>query len=221
MNIRTALLPLVFVAGLAGNLAAASAQAPAPARIAIVNPAKVFVDMQETKDLRITLENQRKQLEQTENDKRRNLQNMAEQRNMLKADSPQFADKSKELTTAMIEFKAWTEITKQELERNQKAQMKLLFDKIQAATAKIAIQRNYDLVFADQRPEFPENLEQVTVDQLRALINQRNVLYAVPTVDLTADVTAQLDLEYKSTPSGANPPVPLPNPPAPAPTPGK
>ena len=102
--------------------------------------------------------------------------------------------------------------------------MKNLFDKIVAATTAVAQQKGLDLVLADQRPDLPENLGQISVDQLRAILNGRNVLFSSEKVDVTQAVIAELDAKYKA--GGGGPPAPAaggtPSPaPAPAPAPAK
>lgn len=183
--------------GFGSRLVAQPAPVMGPARIAIANPARIFNDMAETQDLKQRLEQERVRLEETERQKRQAIQALQERRALLRPDSPQFADVNRELAQAAIEFEVWGRLTQADIQRNQREQMRRLFDKIQAATARVAAERGFDLVLADQRPDIPESLEQLTVDQLRALINQRNVLFATPSVDISGEVTALLDREYR------------------------
>lgn len=194
---------LAVTSGPAAAPVSAQAASATPTKIAIVNPAKVFNDMQETKDLKTKLENERRSLEQAEQARRQRLQELQDQRNLLKPDAPQFAEKNRELQQAVVEFQVWGQMTKADVERNQKQQMKALYDKIVAATAQVAMTKGYDLVLADQRPEIPDVLDNVPMDQLRLLINGRNVLFASAGVDLTADVTAALDAQYRTQNPGA------------------
>ena len=57
--------------------------------------------------------------------------------------------------------------------------------------------KGVDLVIADQRPDFPENLDSVNVDQLRGLINSRNVLFFKPQIDISADVFQSVEREVR------------------------
>jgi Skp family chaperone for outer membrane proteins len=179
--------------------------AAAPARaqtgnvkIAIANPAKIFNDIQETKDLKAKMESERKTLEATELEKRQKLKDLQTQRDTLKPDSPQYGELNKQLVQASIDFEVWGRIQQAEIQRMQKQQMKSLFDRITAGVAQVATQRQLDLVIAEQRPEFPDNLDQLNVDQLRALINQRNVLFSSPVVDISSEVIAAMDAAYKA-----------------------
>lgn len=185
----------VILAG--GTTEARQASQPPVARVGIANPARIFNDMAETKALKEKIEAERKTLEETERQKRAEIQTLQESLRMLKPESSQFADKNREFQQKAIEFEVWGKLTQVDIQRNQRLQMKSLFDKIQAATAQVAAAKGYDLVLADQRPEIPDNLEQLTVDQVRTLINQRNILYATPAVDISADVTALLDAQFK------------------------
>jgi Skp family chaperone for outer membrane proteins len=76
--------------------------------------------------------------------------------------------------------------------------MLLIFNKITAAIQEVATAKGIDLVLAEQKPEFPPNLDQINADQLRVLINSQNVLFNSPQVDISTDVIAAMDAKYKS-----------------------
>jgi len=178
----------------------AFASAPAMAqevKIATANPAVIFNQMQETKDLKVKIENDRKALEAQEREKREKITSLQSERDQLKSDTPQYGERNKALLQAAIEFKSWGEIMQSDMQRQQKVQMKSLFEKIQSATSEVAKSKGITLVLAEQRPEVPENLDQVTVDQLRILITQRNVLFAGDGIDISNDIIALLDSRYK------------------------
>jgi Skp family chaperone for outer membrane proteins len=167
-------------------------------KIATANAAKIFNEMQETKDLKQKMENERKTLEATDKEKKDKINQLREGRDQLRPDAPQFQEQNQSYLKAQIDYKVWAEIQQQELGRAQKQQMKSLFDKITAAVTEVAKQKGIDLVIAEMRPDLPENLEQINVDQLRLLINQRDVLFANENVDISNDVIAVLDTKYKS-----------------------
>ncbi len=184
---------------LAAMLTAVPARAQTSAgKIAIANPAKIFNEIQETKDLKAKMESERKTLEATELEKRQKLKDLQTQRDTLKPDSPQYGELNKQLVQASIDFEVWGRIQQAEIQRAQKQQMKSLFEKITAGVAEVATQRGLDLVIAEQRPEFPDNLDQLNVDQLRGLINQRNVLFSSAAIDVSSEVTAAMDAKYKA-----------------------
>src|SRR5439155_2790077 len=116
---------------------------------------------QETKDLKAKMEGDRKTLETQEMSKRQELKDLQAQRDTLKPDSPQYGQLNQKLLEASISFETWGRIQQAEIQRQQKQQMKTLFDKITTATSEVATQRGIDIVIAEQRPEFPDSLDQM------------------------------------------------------------
>lgn len=187
----------------------ARAQSPAPAqdtpaKVAVANTARIFNEMQETRDLKQKLESERKRLEGEERERKDKIQSLRDARNLIKPDAPQYQQKNHELLEEAIRFDVWGKMVQADVQRNQRVQMKALFDKIQAAINEVATQKGFDLVLSDQRPEIPDDPEQLTLDQLRTLINARTVLYAGPKVDITNDVLAALNAKYTAAKPASN-----------------
>ena len=185
------------------------------AKIGVVNPARVFAEMQETKDLKAKLENDRQTLQKEVDTRQQKVKDLQAARDLLKPDSPQYREADDKFMKEAIDYDTWQKITQARLQGDQKQQMKTLFDKIVASTTKVAQAQSLDLVIADQRPE-ETNLNQMTVEQLRNNLNGRNILYITPSVDLNNAVIADLDATYKASGPPATTPAP-----APAPAPAK
>jgi len=190
------IVPLLAILCLGLSLPA-GAQNVTP-RVGICNPAKVFSDCQEVKDLRAKMEQQQKLLGQQKLERQQKLKDIQNARDALKPDAPAYGDKNRELVQAAIEYKTWEQITQLDADREQKQQMLSIFNRITAIIAEVATSKQVDVVIAEQRPELPENLEQITLDQLRAVIISRNVLFSNPAIDITNDVTAAMDAKYKA-----------------------
>ena len=181
---------------LAGMLIS-GANALADVKIAVANAGKIFSDIKEKKDWEQKMLQDQKTLQDTAFQKQQKVKSLQEQRDNLRTDSPQYADKDKELQSAEIDLKVWAEIQQAESQRTNKMQTKALFDKIVNAVAAVATAKGIDLVIADQHPEVPDNfMEQATLEQVRALLGQRNVLYSSPQVDITQDVITPMDADY-------------------------
>lgn len=191
------LAALTLVVALALNLSPARAQSAQPTKVATANPAKVFQQLQETTDLKAAIENKLKVFEQQKFEKQQKLKELEAQRNLLKPDAPAYQDKQRELLQASMEFQVWGQMFQADLQREQKMQMKTLFDKITASVTEVATQKGIDLVIAEQRPEL-DNIDQLNIDQVRALLSTRNVLFSVPQIDISNDVIAAMDARYKS-----------------------
>lgn len=189
-------------------LAALAVPALAQDRVGVVNPAKVFTDMNETKDIQAKLELERKNLATEEQRRRAELTKLKQDRDVLKVDSPQYREKNEQLLQQAITFDAWGKIAQANLARSQKTQMFNIFSKIEKAVQAVAQKKGLDLVVAEQRPDLnPETLENLTVDQLRAILNQRDVLYRTDRVDITQDVVNLLNQEYGPGGAGTVPPA--------------
>jgi len=173
-------------------------QAFAQIKIATVNAAKVFNEIQETKDLKAKMENDQKTLQAQDLEKKTKLKDLQSARDALKPDAPQYNDANKQLMQAAVDYEVWQRIQGADIQRQQKTQMLAIFNKITTSVSEVATQKGLDLVIAEQRPEIPDNLDQINVDQVRLLINQRNVLYSTPNVDISNDVIASMDAKYKA-----------------------
>lgn len=171
-------------------------------KIAVVDTAKVFNDMQETRDLKQKMDADRRTIQATDQQKAQDVQAKKDARDQLKPDSPQFQARNDEFLRAAIDYKAWQELTKMEVERQQKTQIRNLYQRIQEGVAELAQQRGLDLVLVQTDVQLPTNLEGINLEQLNRLIGQQNVLYASANVDITADVVAHLDARYKNAGGG-------------------
>lgn len=187
----------VFAWCLMALSAVAAAQNASP-RVAICNPARIFNEIQETKDHIAKMENDRRVLQQTAEEKRLKIRDAQNLRDQLRSDSPQYAERNNELMALQIEAQTWSQLQELNLQREQKLKMRELFDKITLAVQEVATQRGIDLVIAEVRPIWPDNIDQLNPDQVRILINQRNVLFSVPNVDVSDEVIAAMDAKYKA-----------------------
>jgi Skp family chaperone for outer membrane proteins len=203
MRLRSLLLNAVITGAAAATLAVPSVAVAQPSagqaiRVAVANTARILNDLQETKDLNQKMQNDLRTLDTERATREQKVKDLQAARDALKPDSPQFVEKNKEWLQARIEYEIWVNLQKANLEREQKVQMRQLFNKISQAVAEVATQRGIDLVFAEQFTEIPENLEAINAEQLKAVIGQRNILFKSTAVDITNDVITNLDAKYRS-----------------------
>jgi Skp family chaperone for outer membrane proteins len=177
---------------------APAARAQTALHIATANPAKIFTDMQETKDLKEKLENDNKDLLNQEKTQQQAIQDLNTVLKQLTPGSQQYNAKRKELIQKAVELDTWKKVNQAQMQDQQKLQMKLLFDKITEATKAVAEAKKLDLVLAETNVDFPQDLDQINVDQLRNVINQRNILFKKDGMDISAEITAKLDADYKA-----------------------
>jgi len=180
-------------------LAVACCAVPASAqKIATANATKIFQEIQEKKDLTAKMENERKTIEAQDLEKKQKMKDLQAAREAIKSDAPGYEKANQDLFQYAIEYQTWAQITQANVQRNQKLQMVNLFNKITSSVAEVATQKGVDLVIAERRPELPDNLDQFNVEQVRALINTRNILFSSASVDISNDVINSMDAKYKA-----------------------
>lgn len=192
MNIKFAAIALCLVA-----FCASAASAAEPIKVAIANPGRIFSEMQELKDRRAKMESEKNLLEGVDREKREQIKAMEAARDALKVETPQYQEKNAELLKASIEYETWGRLNNANFQREQKLQLKLLYQKIEEAVAEVAKLKGYDLVISDQRSPMPEEIDRITADKLREIINSRAVLYSGDKADISSDVLAFLDAKYR------------------------
>ncbi len=178
--------------------------APAPSqaaatRVATVDPARVFNDMQETKDLQTKIDSENQRLNAESNRRAEEIKKLRTQRDQIKPDHPQYNQLDQQILKKSMELESWGKFESIRVELVQKRTMKKLFERVQAAVENVAKQKGIDIVIADQRPQLPGSDKSMA--ELKAAIYQRNVLYAARNVDISEQVVNLLDAEYKANPN--------------------
>lgn len=165
--------------------------------IAVANVARVFAEMQETKDLQTRMDAAGRNVMQEDAERSNKLKDLQSARDLTKSNTPAWDTANKTLMDARIEYRVWVETTRAELAHQQKMQTRELYDKIIAAIAEVAKGRGIDIVVADKKQLAPESIEKMSVDDFRAMLSQREVLYASAGSDITGEVIALLDARFK------------------------
>lgn len=203
MLIRYA-LPLTCVASLLFAASAAHAQ-DAPIRIGVCNPAKVLKAMDEWKAFDDKMRNDGDKLKLEQVRRKAEVDELIKQRQELRPDSAAYKEKSKTVLEKSLEYDVWLQLMNLERARTQKDQLRALFDKIVEATKEVAETKKLDLVLAERRPELPEQLDQITPDNVLGALLQRDVLYSNNKVDITQDVIVAINKKYAGGAAPAQP----------------
>jgi Skp family chaperone for outer membrane proteins len=196
MNMRRAALASL-VLGMFAALPAV-AQTPGGTRVGVVNMGKVFNSMQEVVEIKAKLESDAKALQTEAQAHKAELMNLQQQReNGPKPDTTQYAEATENIEKLGVKYEAEIKLQQLSLARGQSRQLKLIFDKIESTTGDIAKEKGLDVVITEVRPEWPKNSQDLTPENISTLINQRNLLYVSPQIDITDAVTAALDAKFK------------------------
>lgn len=212
MTLRTPLAAAALLLGLA-------VPAMAQSKIAVVNPTRVFSEIQESKDVGAKMDAEVAAFQQEANVRREKIVALTKARDELKSDSPQYDEKNRELLDTQAAAETWAKTTQVNIQRRQKDTTRRIYDLIVKTTEEVAKEKGFDLVIAQFSPELPPNLDNLSLQQLQQLLVGRNLMFVNPSIDLSNEVIARIDAKYReTTPAPATPAAGTPAPaPAPAP----
>jgi Skp family chaperone for outer membrane proteins len=173
----------------------------APIHIGVVNPSRVFHNLTEMTDLRKKEAGELAQLRDQEQARKKDLQDMVDRRDKFtKQGTDDYQKQTRQIMEKTLEDRNWADFQQAQLTMDNKQHMLDMFAKVEAAVGEIAKDRRLDLVVADQGLDLTaDDLEKLSADQVNQLLHQRNVIYATKSIDITDDVTARLNNNYKAT----------------------
>src|ERR1041385_6578770 len=102
MTIRR-LLPITLLAAICSAAVPALAQQQ-PARIVVANTIRIFNEMQETKDLQASLQQNARNVGVEDGRRRNELENIKTTRDRFKTDTPEFNNENQKLVKASIDY---------------------------------------------------------------------------------------------------------------------
>jgi Skp family chaperone for outer membrane proteins len=182
---------------------AGAAANPAPAtndhilRIGVVRVGQIYHSMQEGKKFESEFRNRRSQLQQDQQKRTEELNQLVAQREQLKPGSAQWNDIRRQIDEKSAQLDIANKMAQLELDRFRKASVKQAYDHISEAAASVAQQQHIDLVIADSSPEFiGPDLDAIPYAQLDQMLASRAVLFANKKADITEDVLTLVDASF-------------------------
>ena len=166
--------------------------------VVTVDPARVFATIEETNDLKGWLAGDAESFQKEDLRRQDELKGLQAAKDALDPATPQFTEKDKEIKTKMADYKTWQQAHSGDTQHRQKVALRKLYEKIVSATGTVARAKGATLVCTDRRPQLPNNLSSLTVDQVRALLNIQPIGFADESVNITDAVIEQLDSDYKA-----------------------
>ena len=167
-------------------------------RIAVANVPRILTELREARDLDEKFAAEKEKLGQEEARLKEQIKNLEGRAGNFRPDSPQYEDLQNEYVDAVSKYKVWGETVKFKREAQKKRLTRMLYDKIYAAVGEFANREGIDVVISDVQPILSEKeFAQVPLEQLGAVLNQRRVLYAGKSNDISQAVIALLDSKYR------------------------
>ena len=194
-----ALLAVAMAAGwLASGRATGAQTQDRPTRIAVANIARIVNDMRETRDLDERFNADRDKLAQEEARMKEQIKNLEGQAGNFRTDSPQYEDLQNQYIEAVAKFKVWGESVTFKRDAQKKRLTRSLYEKAQAAVGEYAAREGFDVVINDVQPTISDkDLAQIQLKDVGAVLNQRRVVYASKSTDISQAIIALLDSKYR------------------------
>jgi len=179
-----------------GWLASGLGSAQAGPSVAVVNIAVASEKYAKTTELEAQFDAMRKRV----NQERDAMKDKIERANRslqeeIKPGTDEFRKRTKEIALMDAELKWFVESEGQKVEKGLAESLRAIYDDIQAAARQVAEEKKIDIVLASDRlpPEVPDSAQ-----QLRQHILLQKVIFWNPSVDLTDEVIARLNANYKA-----------------------
>lgn len=194
---RIGSLAAVCVLALAGS-------ALADMKIAIANPVAIFDQMKERKTAEDQMRAEAKNLQDQLEAEKGRIEMLQKGLNEFAPGSQEYQNRERQIMADAIALDTKAKLAQVELNKRQMMLILNLFNKIQAAIEAEAKAQQIDLVITDARPELPkpEQLATVKLDELRARMLGRSVMYAGPkAIDITSAVTLRINSDATTKPA--------------------
>ncbi|MCC6579441.1 MAG: OmpH family outer membrane protein [Phycisphaeraceae bacterium] len=166
-----------------------------PTAIAVVDVERSMNAMDEMTQIQANMNTLLDRSKNEELDRRKKLEQLQQDLQLLQAGTDAFRQKSDELQLKAIELDSWSKFQQGALQREQVLQLTNLYRKLLDMVGKVAGDNGFDMViFKEKDPEF----RNVKPDALSALISLRKVLWVREDLDLTDQVILRMNNEWKN-----------------------
>lgn len=184
-----------------GGAAAASGASAPVAKIATINIERVFNGLKQRSKLEAELKARQDQLQAELKKLQERVTDL--EKNMEQV--PQGDAKNKEMAKLLrlqVEAEVERRLAEAELERLRSSTFKLLYEKINDASRRLAQQRGFNMVLAaDDELKLPS---EISTENIQRVIGLRRMLWIDPQLDLTRDLITLMDNEFQAGMPGGN-----------------
>lgn len=164
-----------------------------PTRVAVVDLTKIFDGFQQTRDLNDLLQQRGDAIVKEGTDKEKSLTNRQKELDAFKPDTPDFDKRYQELMKQVIDFRAWQQFMREQVENEHRVWLKKTYQQILESVSQISAERGIDLVLYNQEPR----VEGENVQAMRENILQRKVVWSAKQNDITDQVIQRLNRDYE------------------------
>jgi len=205
MTIRTGVpIPSLCIAAAivlaAAILPGAVAQRSAGGPVAVVNISQVLAGLNERADAEAKLRAKAEEIQAEGTARQETVRKLQVEYEAMTDPAARLAAEER-IDPAVIQFRAWQELMRHELDIDRALMLERLYYDIMAAVADVANDAGVDLVLIhDNAGEIKKTQQQGAPpleEQVLQQISQRRIAFAAPRIDRTRDVINQMNLKYK------------------------
>ncbi len=164
--------------------------------VAVIDLVRVFTECAQIQDLNEMMKVQTEEAAKEAQQRRKVIEDKQTELSAFRPGSQDFLTRRKDLVRLNIDANVWLKVTEQQMDQDKFDWTRIIYDNAVQASSEIAKERGYDVVLI--RNDFrPDDIEQ-SVQALRRVIQERNVIWNASDIDITDMVIRRLDNSYKA-----------------------
>ena len=166
-----------------------------PTAVAVVDIQAVFESLKEKMQIEADIKDRLSGLSEQEEQKKKDLQALQSDLDILAPGSPSFLEKQDELERGAINLQSWRNFQNSKLNRERALYIERLYRKMVDAVGQTATDNGFDVVLVKEKPVDFSNAKP---EALTTLIQLRKVLWAAEELDLTDQVIQKMNNEFSN-----------------------
>ncbi|HTW93914.1 MAG TPA: OmpH family outer membrane protein [Tepidisphaeraceae bacterium] len=212
LTLLAALAALTIAPAARADNAPGSAAQASQVKIGIANLRQIITSLREAKDLDAKRKDEVASLVQQQQQLQQKINDLTNEVAILKPGTTKYDQVNNDLLINKINYDAWSKATQDSIERQEKADLKHIYNEVHDAITQIAQEKGLNVVLADQGVQIPDDLDTVDLPTLDRILSSQTVLYSDGTLDISGDVTTLLDQNYLNQQQNSNkaPTLPMP-----------
>lgn len=167
-----------------------------PTRVAVVNVDEVFNNLAETRSIQAEIESQGEDLAREQQQRRDEIQNLENDYSILAEGSDAAREVREQLESKLLDYEVWQQFTERKMQRERAMRVGQIYRKINMAVEQIAEREGYELVLFDE--DLPDFRGAQNQQQVAARIQNRKVLHAADSLDISDRVLQRMNNEFES-----------------------
>jgi Skp family chaperone for outer membrane proteins len=191
-----AIAAVVALSGLVGAYASGRLMAAKPTAVGCVDVFQVLTTAKEKVQIDADLRAMEERMRQEDQDRRAKLKDMETGMEVLNPGTPDRLKAEEDLVLKTLEYRAWAELQKVKLTREQKLRYEGLYKRVLSTTASVAKDAGFDMVmYKEGVVDFSRIQDPRLIDDV---MRARKVLYAAEGMDITEQVKTRMDNEFNN-----------------------